>query len=439
MKIKFLILLSLCIVVISSSAVPIAELNNPIIIVNKESPDAPYAKLIMDKFCTYKNIKIQDRGVEVNENIYYNIPANNSFEIKDGDGDILYISFNIDTDGSTDTIKYNRIEYRKDYNDNKILFLNNIYTILKSENGNIILANEVKNISTNNSFKYNDYKIVLKAISFDNNDIILDILKDNKPIKKDINVKKGDIKYIKDLNMAIYYKNLSKHGKTNIFSFKIYHILELEDGKDFTLNPNFKVNLNKNEIILKYKYPEHVKKIFNILNYTVKPEKIAHGLTYFSVYHKIHYIINKGDLGIKYLGDNIFAVKKGDRLYLYKDGNECNDITEYYKPDTAILDSDVLNTDSDLILIGGPISNNITKRIENHLKIPITNENPGKNRGVIQVIKNPYNPNYKIMVIAGSDRNGTKACVLALLKGLYKNEEIMTVELEKDGSVKVIK
>ena len=90
------------------------------------------------------------------------------------------------------------------------------------------------------------------------------------------------------------------------------------------------------------------------------------------------------------------------------------------------------------MLIGGPVSNNITKKINDKLTVPITNENPGKNTGIIQKIKNPYNPNYYIYVLAGSDRYGTKACVLALLNGLYNDENIMTVKLENNKPFKTV-
>ena len=313
------------------------------------------------------------------------------------------------------------------------------YKILKHTNDEIVLADEAKNISTNNSFEYKNYKVILKAMSFDGNDLILDILKDGNSLKNDVKISKGELVDIENSDILIYYENMSEHGKSNIFSFKIYNTVKLIDNEDFKLNNSFEVNIDSNGIALNYKNPENLQKDFNIFNYSIKLANINNELTYFNVVYRNNYEIKEEDIdGTKYLGHNVFAVRKGDKLYLYKNGKEYINITDYYTPD-VVLDSNILNTDSDLILIGGPVSNNITKKIENNLKIPITNENPGKNRGVIQVIKNPYNSNYKIMVIAGSDRNGTKACVLALLNGMYKDEETMIVELEKDGSVKVIK
>ena len=103
--------------------------------------------------------------------------------------------------------------------------------------------------------------------------------------------------------------------------------------------------------------------------------------------------------------------------------------------EVAVDGMELLKTKSDLILIGGPVSNNATKKIENLLKISITNENPGANTGIIQKIENPYNPEYNIYVLAGSDRFGTKAAVLAVSQGLYKNEDIMIVKLNEDNTI----
>ena len=436
MKMKFLILIGFCMAIFSSSAMGLD--NNPLVVVNKDSPDAPYAKLIMDELYLHKKIQVVDDKITINENIHYNIPANNSFEIENS-GERLYVEFKRDKD-TINGIKYHKVEYieKLDGND-EILFLGKSYKILKHTNDEIVLTDEVKNISTNNSFEYKNYKVILKAVSFDGSELLLDILKDGNPLENNVKINKGELMDIANSDISIYYENLSEHGKGHIFSFKIYNTVKLIDNEDFKLNNSFEVNIDSNGIILNYKNPENLQKAFNIFNYSIKLVNTTEGLTYFDVFYKNNYEINKEDIDeTKYLGDNIFAVRKGDKLYLYKDGKEYTNITDYFVPD-VVLDSNILNTDSDLILIGGPVSNNITKKIENNLEIPITNENPGKNREVIQIIKNPYNPDYKIMVIAGSDRNGTKACVLALLNGMYKNEETMIVELENNENVKVIK
>ena len=183
MKMKFLILIGFCMAIFSSSAMGLD--NNPLVVVNKDSPDAPYAKLIMDELYLHKKIQVVDDKITINENIHYNIPANNSFEIENS-GERLYVEFKRDKD-TINGIKYHKVEYieKLDGND-EILFLGKSYKILKHTNDEIVLTDEVKNISTNNSFEYKNYKVILKAVSFDGSELLLDILKDGNPLENNV-------------------------------------------------------------------------------------------------------------------------------------------------------------------------------------------------------------------------------------------------------------
>ena len=76
-----------------------------------------------------------------------------------------------------------------------------------------------------------------------------------------------------------------------------------------------------------------------------------------------------------------------------------------------------LNITDDCILIGGPIANPVVKKYMDKFPVNITNDYPGKNKGVIQVItlkvkvgENIYNY-VTVVLLAGSDRWGTKAAV----------------------------
>jgi len=64
----------------------------------------------------------------------------------------------------------------------------------------------------------------------------------------------------------------------------------------------------------------------------------------------------------------------------------------------------------DCILIGGPVANPTVRKYMEMRAFPVmvTNEYPGKNRGVIQVTK--IN-GHTVVLLAGSDRWGTKAAV----------------------------
>ncbi|MBP2144062.1 parallel beta-helix repeat protein [Methanococcus voltae] len=66
------------------------------------------------------------------------------------------------------------------------------------------------------------------------------------------------------------------------------------------------------------------------------------------------------------------------------------------------------NITQQTILIGGPVSNPVTRRYRGYLPIPITNEEPGEGIGVIQTFTIG---DYTIIVLAGSDRVGTRTAV----------------------------
>ena len=430
MKTKILLSIIACTVIYS-----VAGLYNPIIIADENSPDADYAKILMNKLYSYKNITVvNDNTVNVSETIFYNIPAIDEFNIKNRD-EVLYIKFEKDGDNN---IKFKKVEYIKkiDLSKDKIELFGKTYDIVKHTKDEIDISNEVKNITTNQSFEYKNYKIDMIAMSSNGNELLVNILKDGEILNKEIKIYKGETIHIKNSDISFCYENLTKNGRKNIFSFKIYNLIPLVDNEDFELNNSYVVNIDDNEIILKYKYPENLKDNFNIYNYNVKLMNIYNKICTFKITYHNNYQIKKEDIdGTECVGNNIFIVKKDDdKLCLYKDGKEVDKVIEYIGS-KIILKDEILKSDGDIILIGGPVSNNITKKINDKLTIPITNENPGKNTGLIQKIKNPYNPNHYIYVLAGSNRYGTKACVLALSNGLYNDEDLLKVKLEDNKPV----
>lgn len=74
------------------------------------------------------------------------------------------------------------------------------------------------------------------------------------------------------------------------------------------------------------------------------------------------------------------------------------------------LDTEVTNDTKkwyNLILIGGPVANSLSKEVFDKMEIKITNDYPGPGNGVVQLIKDPFGYGKDVLVIAGSDRNGT--------------------------------
>ncbi|WP_018154525.1 S-layer protein [Methanothermococcus thermolithotrophicus] len=439
-KMTILVLTILCILPASYAIIGQDSFH---IIVNEDNVDKNYAEMLMKNYYSNKEIEVEDGNkLKVKETIIYNVPtATDSFEIKDSKSKLFVV---FEKDDNDNRIRYKKVEYEENLETSdigkEIIFLGKAYTILDYDKNSMLLGNKVKDVIVKDKdpqFEYGGYKIILEAMNENGDELIINISKNNESIDHP-KIREKNYYKIKNSTISIYYNGTEKSGKYYYFYFEVYDALKLEDGEKFDINNDFKVFLDDKNIILRYDNPEELPENFELLNYKVSVENIDenNSIVYFNVKSTNNYEVEM-DEDTKYFGNNIFAIKKDDEIKLYKDGKQYSKIIDY-QGSKILLDDDVLKTNSDLILIGGPVSNKLTKEIENYLKIPIDNENPGKNRGVIQLIDKPYNQKYKILVLAGSDRNGTKACVLALIDGIYKNQETLMVELEDGDKVKVV-
>lgn len=136
-------------------------------------------------------------------------------------------------------------------------------------------------------------------------------------------------------------------------------------------------------------------------------------------------------------------------------GTFLNYVPEFnVKLDTDVRDSDL---DSNLILLGGPITNKTTDKFNDKLPIKFENGNiksslsnevyPQDECGLIAKAKNPFNKDKSILVIAGKRFSGTRAAIIAFLKhfkriasGNVHNSHILAnvvegVDLDSDGIV----
>ncbi|AEF96103.1 CARDB domain-containing protein [Methanotorris igneus] len=85
-----------------------------------------------------------------------------------------------------------------------------------------------------------------------------------------------------------------------------------------------------------------------------------------------------------------------------------NNLSAKYLKNTTELVNQSLEIKEDCILIGGPVANPVVKKYLWTFPVKVTNDYPGKNRGVIekQIING-----HTVILLAGSDRWGTKAAV----------------------------
>jgi DNA-binding transcriptional ArsR family regulator len=134
-----------------------------------------------------------------------------------------------------------------------------------------------------------------------------------------------------------------------------------------------------------------------------------------------------------------------------------------YVPDLNVkLDTEARREDleKNLILIGGPVVNSITERINDHLPIRFIKEENWKVKsfisgkeylsdeiGVVIKTKNPFNPKKHILLVAGKRYSGTRAVIIAfikhfeeIIKGNSYNPKLLArvvegVDLNSDGMV----
>jgi len=139
-------------------------------------------------------------------------------------------------------------------------------------------------------------------------------------------------------------------------------------------------------------------------------------------------------------------------------GTFLNQISDLHvKLDTEVKTEDLQNN---LILIGGPVVNTITEKVNNKLDIRFDRENNWNimstisnkvyhtdETGIIVKQKNPFNKKRNILVVAGKRYSGTKAVMIAFLRhfkeiiqGNKNNTTIFAkvvegIDLDSDGIV----
>ncbi len=135
-----------------------------------------------------------------------------------------------------------------------------------------------------------------------------------------------------------------------------------------------------------------------------------------------------------------------------------------YVPEINVrLDTETKEKDlkENLIVIGGPIVNSVTGKLNNHLPIHFAQDKnihskisktsySSDETGMIVKIKNPYNPEKAVLVVAGKRFSGTRAAITAFLKGfkdIYSGNRLKPgimakvvegLDLDSDGIVDAV-
>lgn len=391
-----------------------------LVIFNKDTPDKEYAKIIMDKYYLKRKVEIlDDNKVYILERKVKYIPIlGNNISIE-RDNCNLYIEYEIN-DGK---FRYKEITCTfKIINNSEVDLLGTKYKILSKSNGKLVLYTLSEKFATNHYLNYSDYTVELKLISTDYKELIVDVYKNGSLIKKDLRLIKDRIYHLEDI--ALLYEGINR----NEYIITVYNITTLETNREFILNKNFTISLSNDKIILIHRDPASINGSFNIFNYHINIINDT-SFKYFKITYINNYTVELEDTNTIDLGEGVFLIKNNSEILIFKDGKIYNKtLEEYYTPNVLLDSENLLKADCNIILVGGPKANKLTRNISKYLKMSITGEFPGKNKGIIQIIENPYNPNYYITVVAGSDRWGTKACVMALIDGVYRKNGIILVE-----------
>jgi hypothetical protein len=104
------------------------------------------------------------------------------------------------------------------------------------------------------------------------------------------------------------------------------------------------------------------------------------------------------------------------------------------KNDNALTEDD--KTSCNLILVGTPESNELLEQVYNLTNATrVTKEYPGEYRGILEILRNPWNEDRVLLLVAGSDGWGAKAGSTIIQQPQELNEVNIVVQWEDSGAV----
>ncbi|MBP2172159.1 S-layer protein [Methanococcus voltae] len=440
---KYMAVLVLAIMVMAPISMGYS-LNSPLIVVNKDKVDADYANMLLDSYYSKRELSVtDDKKLKVLETLIYFVPAIDEFELTDNT-ERLEVSFK--REGSN--VIYKDVEYKEtlesDDIGDEVSFMGSSYTVLESDRDKIVLGNLIEDTSCSDSFTVDD--ITVKLLAFSKGELMVDVLRNGKRVDN-FKLFQDDVRKVKGEEIALKYDDLLEADDKKVFFFNVYRSYEFVKGDDLEGYDDVRVDIDGKTIELEHRNADELPKNFNFLNYNIELADVGSNTseTFFKIVKNADYTIDLEE-GSRSFGNNVFAVKIendkeddwDDQIFLYKNNKLQEKVVDFQGSVNIIDQDELLMSSADLILVGGPVANQATAKIQNGLIFKVSNENPGENKGIIQKVTNPFNKNSEILVLAGSDKLGTKACVLAMKKGLYNGESTMTVEYVNDNTVKVL-
>jgi hypothetical protein len=113
------------------------------------------------------------------------------------------------------------------------------------------------------------------------------------------------------------------------------------------------------------------------------------------------------------IGENATKIELECAYEIAKKLEDLTGVKPLVMSDTEISEKD--KTDFNLIPIGTTDTNSILNEVyELTNATKVTKEYPGKNKGILEMMRNPWNSTRALLVVSGSDVNGTKASSIML-------------------------
>ncbi|MGB8216450.1 MAG: hypothetical protein WCE94_04030 [Candidatus Methanoperedens sp.] len=112
--------------------------------------------------------------------------------------------------------------------------------------------------------------------------------------------------------------------------------------------------------------------------------------------------------------------------------------TPVIKTDSTITEKE--KAGFNLILVGRPDENSVLREVyEKTNATKVTNEFPGAGKGILEILRNPWNKDKVMLLVAGSDENGLRAAFKSYKSLTSINDSVGYIEPGKDKLVQLIK
>ena len=138
------------------------------------------------------------------------------------------------------------------------------------------------------------------------------------------------------------------------------------------------------------------------------------------------------------VGENATAVEKGPVILIKENLENLTGNKSIIENDTGLLKSD--KRTHNLILVGTPNTNYVPQEVYKLTNVTrITTEYPEENKGILEILRNPWNPDKTSLTVAGNDEWGVKTAASELtrseeLENYHKSMKKVKINMRERGA-----